>query len=102
VWAVFFFEESPAMPTTVWAPDPLPELDGRTGFVQVDDDDLAEQLLAADRVQNPAVGAFAMRGASAAPLDDAAPSSTESGTYATRELKAKNGPKRERPPKASE
>jgi hypothetical protein len=101
VRAVFFFEESPAMPTTVWAPDPLPELDGRTGFVQVDDD-LAETLLAADRVQNPAVGAFAMRGAAAAPLDDAAPSSTESGTYATRELKAKGGPKRERATKADE
>jgi hypothetical protein len=90
------------MPTTVWAPDPLPELDGRTGFVQVDDDDLAAQLLAADRVQNPAVGAFAMRGASAAPLDDAAPSSSDAGTYGTREMTPERTPRRERAKKASE
>lgn len=86
------------MPTTVWAPDPLPELEGRTGFVQVDDD-LAEQLLAADQVQRPAVGAFALRNPGAAA---GAESADAGGTYGTRDMTAERAPRRKRDAKASE
>jgi hypothetical protein len=88
------------MPTTVWAPDPLPELEGRVGLVQIDDA-LAETLLAADRVQNPAIGAFALRNPSgtAAPALEGEP---DAGTYGTREMTSARAPKRAKSTKATD
>ena len=48
------------MPTVVWAFRPLPELNHQTGFVECDDA-LARELLAADTVQDPNVGALHLR-----------------------------------------
>lgn len=48
------------MGTTVWAFQPLPELKGDTGFVACDDA-LAARLLAAGEVQDPRIGATALK-----------------------------------------
>lgn len=88
------------MPTTVWAPDPLPELDGRVGFVQIDDDAQAAALLEADQVQHPGVGAMHMR----APYSGSAGAEhdPDAQTYATRDLSAARAPRQARAKKASE
>ena len=44
---------------TIWAFEPIEELDGKTGFVQVPKE-LAEKLLKANKVQDPRRGAAAL------------------------------------------
>jgi hypothetical protein len=46
--------------TVVWAPTPLAELDGATGFVECDEA-LAAELLTADEVQDPRIGGNLLR-----------------------------------------
>ena len=48
------------MNTTVWAFQPLPELNNATGFVECDAE-LAARLMAAGQVQDPRDGATALR-----------------------------------------
>ena len=57
--------------TLVWAFQPLPELNNETGFVACEQG-LAEKLLAADKVQNPNIGAHHFREITASPAEPAA------------------------------
>jgi hypothetical protein len=89
------------MPTTVWAPDPLPELGGRVGFVQIEDEALAADLLESDKVQRPAIGAMHMRAPAAAAPAAPEPAS-DPATYGTRELTPARAPRQARSKKESE
>jgi hypothetical protein len=75
------------MHRTVWAPDPLPELNHAVGFV-VCAETLAEELIAQDLVQDPRIGAHLMR----------CIGSGGTGTYRRRDLVAESPKKRGRPP----
>jgi ABC-type branched-subunit amino acid transport system substrate-binding protein len=44
----------------VWAYKPIEELQGKTGFVNVADKELAKKLLDSGEVQNPLMGAAAL------------------------------------------
>lgn len=79
------------MPTVVWAFRPLPELNHQTGFVECDDE-LARELLAADKAQDPNVGALHLRDIEPAssqkalsPEERSAPTE-DSHTYETTQL----------------
>jgi hypothetical protein len=53
--------------TVVWAPVPLVELEGATGFVECDQD-VADELIAADEAQDPRIGGNGLR-----PIEGGAP-----------------------------
>ncbi|MFL6051590.1 MAG: hypothetical protein ACJ72W_01550 [Actinoallomurus sp.] len=78
------------MVTRIWAPDPLDELGGRSGLVDLDDDELAASLITSGKANDPRDGAFAMRhpGADYVAPTAGEPSSTEAGaSYSTRDAK---------------
>lgn len=64
------------MVTIVWAFQPLPQLNGRTGIVECDDA-LADELIGANLVQDPRIGALLFK-----PIEEG------TKAYETRELKA--------------
>lgn len=53
-------EEHTMRRVTVWAFEAIPELDGQTGFVPVQQD-LAAELIAAGKVQDPRVGGVSLK-----------------------------------------
>ena len=59
--------------TLVWAFQPLDELDGQTGFVACEEE-LAKELIAADKAQDPAHGALHLK-------------EIQHGDYQTKEMK---------------
>lgn len=78
------------MTTRIWVPDPLDELKGRSGLIDLEDDAQAAALISAGKANDPRDGAFDMRH----PGDDyvapnaAEPSATEAAAvYSTRDVK---------------
>lgn len=63
---------------SVWAFEPIPELDGKTGFVPVMED-LARELIAAGKVQDPRAGGITLKSRRVNP---------EPPVYCTKEIKA--------------
>jgi hypothetical protein len=73
---------------TVWAFEPIDELNGETGFVACDAE-LAQKLIEAEKVQDPRVGALHLK-------------EIQAGDYNTKQVTAKKTVRKRRTKKATD